>query len=294
MNGEVIAVDWGTTNRRAYRLAADGGVLATVCDDRGILSLAPADYPAAVAALRARLGEAPLLIAGMAGSTRGWREIPYVDAPADLAALAGGVIHVARDVAIVPGVALRGSRHDVMRGEEVQALGAITAGLAPRDALFCQPGTHDKWITVADARIHRFATAMTGELFALLRTHGILSGMLDAPVVDGAAFRDGVARGAGATDLLDAMFEVRARVLLGTLAPGDAASFASGVLIGADVGARGDLAGGTVHLLATGALAALYTAAIALRGGRVVAIDSAAAFTAGIHALHALLPGETA
>lgn len=78
MNGEVIAVDWGTTNRRAYRLAADGRVLATVGDDRGILSLGPADYPAAVAALRARLGEAPVLIAGMAGSTRGWREIPYL------------------------------------------------------------------------------------------------------------------------------------------------------------------------------------------------------------------------
>ncbi|WP_288456628.1 2-dehydro-3-deoxygalactonokinase [uncultured Sphingomonas sp.] len=292
MIGDVIAVDWGTTNRRAYRLAADGRVLAAVRDDRGILSLAPADYPAAVAALRVRLGDAPVLIAGMAGSTRGWREAPYVDAPADLAALAGGVVPVAHDVAIVPGVALRGPRHDVMRGEEVQALGAVAAGLAPRDALFCQPGTHNKWIAVADARIHRFATAMTGELFALLRTHGILSGMLDAAAVDGAAFRDGVARGAGATDLLDAVFEVRARVLLGALSPGDAASFASGVLIGADVGARGDLAGRTVHLLASGPLAALYAAAIGLRGGEVLAIDSEAAFTAGIHTLHALLSGE--
>lgn len=290
MSGAYIAVDWGTTNRRAYLIDHDGAVLDTMRDDRGVLAIARDDYPRELAALRDRLGKLPVIAAGMVGSTRGWHEAPYVAAPADLAALAGALAIVdGTDFSIVPGVSLRaGHRSDVMRGEEVQVLGAVAAGLAPPDALFCQPGTHNKWVDVADRRITDFATAMTGELFALLRGHGILAGMLDGPVADGPAFRDGVKRGAGARDLPVALFEVRAAVLLAALAPDDAAAFASGVLIGADVGAR-DLAGRDVHLLASGPLADLYAAAIHAVGGRAIAVDSHAGFVAGIHHIWELL-----
>ena len=112
--------------------------------------------------------------------------------------------------------------------------------------------------------------------------------MLDGVVADGPAFRDGVGRGAGATDLTVALFEVRAAVLLDALRAEDAAAFASGVLIGADVGAR-DLDGHDVQLLASGPLADLYAVAIRLRGGRVVAVDNQAGFLAGIHAFWELI-----
>lgn len=282
--GRTIAIDWGTTNRRAYLIGDDGAVLDTVRDDRGILAVAAGGFPGELAAVRARFGALSVIAAGMIGSTRGWQEAAYVPAPADLADLAAACSTVAgEDMAIVPGVSLRdGTRADVMRGEEVQVLGAIAAGLAPADALFCQPGTHNKWIETAAARIVDFATAMTGELFALLRAHGILAGMLDGPVADGPAFRDGLARGAGARDLTVALFGVRAAVLLAARRPEDAAAFASGILIGADVGARAPT-GRDVHLLADGALADLYTAAIEVAGGRVVPVDSHAGFVAGIH-----------
>ncbi len=283
--GAYIAVDWGTTNRRAYLIDAGGAVLDTVRDDRGVLAIERSDYPREVAALRERLGALPVIAAGMIGSTRGWVDAPYVPAPVDLAALVAARADVpGEDVAIVPGVCLTGARSDVMRGEEVQVLGAIAAGLAPEDALFCQPGTHNKWVRTVGGRIVDVSTAMTGELFALLRGNGVLKGMLDGDVADGPAFRDGVARGAGATDLLVALFEVRAGVLLGALPAEDAASFASGLLIGADVGSR-DLRDGDVHLLASGPLADLYASAIRLRGGRVVAVDNQAGFLAGIHAI---------
>lgn len=287
MAGDYIVIDWGTTNRRAWRVGADGAPKITSRNARGVLSVPPNGYPAEIGALRDELGALPIIAAGMVGSNRGWHEVPYVDAPADLRDLARGCVTLAdEDVVLVPGVALRGeARADVMRGEEVQVLGAIAAGLAPADALFCQPGTHNKWIATTAGRITDVATALTGELFALLRGHGILSGMLDGAVSDGAAFRDGLARGAGARDLTVALFEVRARVLLGRLAPDDAAAFASGVLIGADVGARSDLAGRTVQLLAGGALADLYAAAIRHGGGTPVTLDSERAFAAGIHRL---------
>jgi 2-dehydro-3-deoxygalactonokinase len=285
MNGAYIAIDWGTTNRRAYLMDADGAVLDSVRDDRGVLAIDHADFPRELAALRDTLGSFPAIAAGMIGSTRGWVEAPYVPAPTDLAALAAArTVVPGEDLAIVPGVKLTGPRSDVMRGEEVQVLGAIAAGLAPADALFCQPGTHNKWVDVAGGRIVDVSTAMTGELFALLRGNGVLKGMLDGVVADGPAFRDGLARGAGAKDLTVALFEVRAAVLLSALPPEDAASFASGVLIGADVGAR-DLQGRDVHLLASGPLADLYAVAIRLRGGRVVAVDNQAGFFAGIHRL---------
>lgn len=287
MLGAYIAIDWGTTNRRAYLLSSAGEIVRSVKDDRGILSLMHDQYPAEVAAIREQLGELPVIAAGMVGSNRGWYEAPYADAPADLAMLAGASVRLSDHRAtIVPGVALRdASRADVMRGEEVQVLGALAAGLAPAEALFCQPGTHNKWIATRDGRIVDIATAMTGELFALLRGHGILSTMLDGEVGDGAAFRDGLARGAGARDLTVALFEVRARVLLGRLDAADAAAFASGLLIGADVGARDDLAGRPVHLLAAGTLADLYAVAIEAAGGTIVPLPSEPAFVAGIHRL---------
>ncbi|WP_294197248.1 2-dehydro-3-deoxygalactonokinase [uncultured Sphingomonas sp.] len=287
MAGDYIVIDWGTTNRRAWRVGADGVPKITSRNARGVLSVPPDGYPAEIGALRDELGALPIIAAGMVGSNRGWHEVPYVDAPADLRDLARGCVTLAdEDVVLVPGVALRGeARADVMRGEEVQVLGAIAAGLAPADALFCQPGTHNKWIATTAGRITDVATALTGELFALLRGHGILAGMLDGAVTDGAAFRDGVARGAGARDLTVALFEVRARVLLGRLAADDAAAFASGVLIGADVGARDDLTGRTVQLLAGGALAELYAAAIGQCGGAAIALNSERAFLAGIQRL---------
>ncbi|WP_426255334.1 2-dehydro-3-deoxygalactonokinase [Sphingomonas sp. DC2300-3] len=289
-NGAVIAIDWGTTNRRAYRIEPDGRIGDRVEGGAGVLGLAPGDYAPALADLRARLGDLPVIAAGMVGSTRGWHEAPYAAAPADLAALAAAALRIEPQRAtIVPGVALLdGPRADVMRGEEVQVLGAIAAGLAPADALFCQPGTHNKWVATDGGRITDIATVMTGELFALLKSHGILAGMLDGAVADGPAFRDGIARGAGACDLGAALFEVRSGVLLGRRTAEEAAAYASGVLIGNDVGAR-DVAGRAVHLLATGALADLYAAAIVMRGGAVVPIDATAAFVAGIHHLRAFL-----
>jgi len=287
VSGRFIAVDWGTTNRRVF-VIEDGAVVATARDDRGAASVAAADYPASVAAIRAAHGDLPMLLAGMVGSTIGWRAVPYVPAPAGLPALAAALDWVEPRTAIVPGVSIATGDHaDVMRGEEVQLLGAVAAGLVPTDALLCQPGTHCKWARMEAGAIADFTTAMTGELFALLRAHGLLAAQLGGSVSDGAAFRAGVAEGAK-RDLLASLFGIRARGVLGLRADADAAAFASGLLIGSDVAAR--IAGGeTVHILADPALGALYAAAIATLGGQSAAVDSHAAFLAGITQLWSLV-----
>ncbi|WP_423607318.1 2-dehydro-3-deoxygalactonokinase [Sphingomonas sp. MS122] len=276
-----LAVDWGTTNRRVYLIDA-GEVVRTERDDRGVLAVE--DFAGEAADIRARFGELPLLMAGMVGSTVGWREAPYVPAPAGIDALAANLLAIDDRTAIVPGVAVR-EPADVMRGEEVQLLGAVEAGLVPRDALLAQPGTHCKWVEIADGRIARFSTSMTGELFALLRQHGLLARQLHAEVASGDAFLEGVREGQK-RDLARSLFGIRAAGLLGERDDADAASYASGLLIGSDVAARLEQAPGqTVYLLSDPALGALYTLAIEANGGQARLIDSHAAFVAGIIAI---------
>lgn len=278
--GAFIAVDWGTTNRRAYRIEA-GQVVATEQDALGILSVPAGGYAALVTEMRERHDGLPVLMAGMVGSNRGWADAGYVPAPASLDALAGSVIRPSPDVAIVPGVCLAGERPDVMRGEEVQLLGAVAAGLAPADGLLCQPGTHAKWAKIRGGALADFTTAMTGEMFALLKEHSLIGSELAGSVEPGAAFAEGVDASAR-NDLLAALFGVRAAAVLSTRAPGDAAAYVSGLLIGTDCRARVDSGGGIVHLLADGLLARLYTAAIAIVGGQAILVDSHASFVAGI------------
>jgi len=288
MAGAFIAVDWGTTNRRAYRIEA-GEATGTERDPLGVGAMAGRSYPAALAELRTRLGDLPVLMAGMVGSTIGWCEAPYAPLPATTEAVAGRLLLIDERTAIVPGLAVRdGGRCDVMRGEEVQLLGAVNAGLAPSDALLCQPGTHCKWAAMRGGAVVDFTTAMTGELFALLRAGSVLSAFLQEPVTPGEAFRAGAARGA-AGDLAAALFGVRAAGVLGELPETEASSFASGVLIGSDVAPRLAACGGEiVHILADAALGALYQTAIEALGGRAVLVDSELAFVAGINAIKEL------
>jgi 2-dehydro-3-deoxygalactonokinase len=283
-----IAVDWGTTNRRAYLLDARGTLVAEMEDDKGILAVSAGGFPAAVAELRERLGDRPMLLAGMVGSNRGWIEAPYVPCPAGSDELAAHIVW-AEDgrTAIVPGLSfLNDRRADVMRGEEVQMFGALAAGLVPRDGLVCHPGTHNKWVSLEAGRVARFRTVMTGELFSLLKEHSILSDLLQRPVRPGGAFEAGVVHGLADEDVTAELFSVRARVLLGRSEREDAASYTSGLLIGADLRTGLRHAGeGEIAVMGRPELTSLYAAALGTAGWTVREVDGEQAFLAGARAL---------
>lgn len=282
-----VAVDWGTTNRRAYLISEDGMVLDTHADDRGVLSMNADDYASEVLQFRQRWNVESVIIAGMAGSSRGWIEAPYVPCPADADLVASGmVISPLDNVWLVPGVAQNDDQGcDVMRGEEVQILGALYSDMAPANALFCQPGTHNKWIEARQGMISRFTTVMTGELFSLLRSKGTLAEMLEGKVNDTTMFRHGVRRGHEAHTIGAMLFEVRASVLLGQINREDAAAYASGLLIGNDIAVNHGIEGRKIYLLGSGSLADLYIAAMEALGAETVLLDSHQAFVAGIHLL---------
>lgn len=281
-----IAVDWGTTNRRAYLIGGEGRLLDEMEDDLGILKVAPGGFAGEVAAIKERFGDRPVLLAGMIGSDRGWIEAPYTPCPAGIASLATAINWVEPgEIGIVPGVRTDDARPDVMRGEEVQALGAVAAGLAPPDALICHPGTHAKWIVMAEGRIESFRTMMTGELFSLLKTHSILAPQLQEDIAVNAAFKAGAAEGLQDGDLLSDLFTIRARHALHQ-GDGDGASYASGLLIGSDVRCGLRLhRGGPVALVGRPELCTLYARALEQVGHKAIEVDGAVAFRAGIHAL---------
>jgi 2-dehydro-3-deoxygalactonokinase len=280
-----IAVDWGTTNRRAYSIDSSGKQTDEFEDGKGVLSVPDGGFPDAVAEIRQRLGDKPLLLAGMVGSNRGWKEAPYVPCPAGIDEIAAKLVWATDREAIVPGVSYIGDgRADVMRGEEVQLLGAVAAGLVGPDALVCHPGTHNKWALLRRGNIHDFRTVMTGELFSLLKEHSILADLLKGEVAVNDAFRE-AARRALFNDALPAdLFAVRARVLLGQAKKEDAASWTSGLLIGSDV--RIGLStpnGAEIHVIGRPELTRLYAGAIEQANRPSIELDGEQCFLAGIH-----------
>jgi 2-dehydro-3-deoxygalactonokinase len=286
-----IAADWGTTNRRAYLIDATGECVREFEDGKGILSVPTGGFDAAVAEIRDELGDKPMLLAGMVGSNRGWKEAPYVRCPAGLEQLSHGIVWVDERHGIVPGVCFANDvRADVMRGEEVQLLGAIAAGMIPANCTVCHPGTHNKWINLVEGRIVSFRTVMTGELFNLLRKHSILSDLLAGDVTPDRAFLDGVSNGFAKEYLQSELFGVRAAVLLGKAAATDAAAYTSGLLIGGDVRiGLADAADGPIIVMARPELTALYAAAIRAAGREAVELDGERTFLAGIRRLAELI-----
>jgi 2-dehydro-3-deoxygalactonokinase len=287
LGGALLVADWGTSSRRAWLLDGDGEILASTADDRGMLSIAPGGWEAAFAELTCGLGGAEpslSLIAGMAGANRGWRDAGYLPCPAAIEDLARGLCWVEPGaIAIVPGLSVADGPADIMRGEETQVLGAVAAGLMPADGFACHPGTHTKWISLRGGRVNAFRTAMTGELFALLKAHSVLANWMQDHVAAGTDFEAGLERGLATGEAIADLFSIRADALSGAGRIANGAAYASGLLIGADV--RAGLAMSAereVHVIGRPDLVALYARAIEANGRRAAVVDGAAAVVAGL------------
>ncbi|MEI6029085.1 MAG: 2-dehydro-3-deoxygalactonokinase [Betaproteobacteria bacterium] len=238
-----VGVDWGTTHRRGYALAADGRCLAEHADADGMLAARGRFEPSLEALLQALGAAGPqvrVMMSGMVGSANGWVQAPYLSPEVPLRELGRHLLRVpgtARCVEIVPGIALKtATAVDVMRGEETQLLGAALLG--HEDGWFLLPGTHSKWVHMAQGRVADFATFMTGELFDLLGRHGTLaaasgSGGEGRSAHHTEAFAQGLHNAAEGA-LSHALFGCRARVVTGELPPEQARDYLSGLLIGAE------------------------------------------------------------
>jgi len=299
IKAEWVAVDWGTSNLRAWAIDANGAVLDARASAKGMGKLERSDYPGALSEVLAGIesasgGELEVLICGMAGARQGWLEAPYLEAPTDLRGLLGAAVYpdmasAPIRAAILPGVCQKGISFDnVMRGEETQLLGL--SALDPEfTGVVCMPGTHSKWAVLSRSRVERFATAMTGELYEVLRTHSVLrhslTGDLDGP---GRAegFDAGSEIGLSRPDrLMGHLFQVRAGSLLSGRQPDWSAGYLSGLLIGTEIGSNRDWIGDApVPLIGSPALCALYARTLGKIGVASRLVDATDAVLAGLKA----------
>jgi 2-dehydro-3-deoxygalactonokinase len=291
-----VAVDWGTSSFRGWLMSAKGDVLAESRGSEGLLHCAGTGFAPVLRDHLARLGapeKTPVLICGMAGARQGWVEAPYLHTPTRLDALHEGAVRVDagqafgnKDIRILPGIAQsRADCPDVMRGEETQLLGILESGFT---GLVCIPGTHSKWVRMEAGAVVAFATYMTGELFALISQHSILSHAVEAdapPAANSQAFREGVATATVVPSGLTAsLFRLRAAQLLGFEARGDGADRLSGLLIGSEIADAGARFGQprSLRLLRSGRLGERYEVALREHGVEVTTDDAEQASRRGL------------
>lgn len=282
----VIAVDWGTSRFRAFRIGQGGEVLERALSEEGMAAIPPGGFEAVLARhcghWMQEAPDAPVLLVGMVGSRNGWAEAAYASCPASPESVAGAMLAVSGRVSIVPGVIARGpSGPDVMRGEET-----LIFGCGVVDGLVCLPGTHSKWAKVENGAIVDFATFMTGESYALYRGHSLLGRLASEPE-DLKGFDEGLEAAEDPAGLLNRLFQARARVLDGVMDGGRVGPYLSGLLIGDEIkGAFGRHgANETVTLVADGVIAAHYVSALRARGVTIEIVAPERAFLEGLSVL---------
>ena len=286
MTSRYIAIDWGSTNLRAWLYQGEQ-CLERRHSEAGVTRL-NGKSPAAVLAevtQNWRDGTTPVVMAGMVGSNVGWKVAPYLSVPVHFASVGEQLTSVGDNVWIIPGLCVsRDDNQNVMRGEETQLLGA--RALSP-SSVYVMPGTHCKWVQADAEQIHDFRTVMTGELHHLLLKHSLVGAGLPEQNPSPEAFAAGLERGIASPAVLPQLFEVRASHVLGNLPREQVSEFLSGLLIGAEVATLSDAFAGqqTITLVAGSSLTSRYRQAFLAIGRDVAAVEGDTAFQAGIRSI---------
>lgn len=286
MTSRYIAIDWGSTNLRAWLYQGEQ-CLESRQSEAGVTRLNGKSPEAVLAEITQnwRDSATPVVMAGMVGSNVGWKIAPYLPVPAPFSAIGEQLTSVGDNIWIVPGLCVsRDDNHNVMRGEETQLLGART--LSP-SSVYVMPGTHCKWVHADAQHIHDFRTVMTGELHHLLLNHSLLGAGLPEQVPSPEAFAAGLDRGIASPDVLPQLFEVRASHVLGNLPREQVSEFLSGLLIGAEVASMREFVGReqAVTIVAGAALTSRYEQAFRVIGREVSTVSGDTAFQAGIRSI---------
>ncbi|WP_410012944.1 2-dehydro-3-deoxygalactonokinase [Sodalis sp. C49] len=292
MSNSYIAIDWGSTNLRAW-LYLDGELAGSQQSEAGVTRLGSRTAEQVFHEVLApwRQHDVPVVMAGMVGSNAGWVPVPYLPCPTRLGDLAGRLTLVAqaapRKAWIIPGISIIGDGNcNVMRGEETQLLGAYCS---QPGALYLMPGTHSKWVRVNDGVIDDFRTVMTGELHHLLMKQSLVGVGVGEQRPNPDIFRQGMEQGFRESHILRCLFETRAAHVLGQLDTSAVSEWLSGLLIGNEVAQmqRGWAIGGgeTITIIGNPSLAARYRQALQYAGLNDRLLDGDASFQAGIRSI---------
>ncbi|MBP7370399.1 MAG: 2-dehydro-3-deoxygalactonokinase [Arenimonas sp.] len=243
-NSHWILGDWGTTALRLHLVRHDGKVIEQM-QGPGVSKMqldAEQTFFKLCQPWIEQYAVNRVVLSGMVGSALGWALIKHVACPVSVQEI---IAHTQtfecrkQVITLVPGLSCKNALgyHDVMRGEEVQLLGAMLAdpGLKVGQQLICLPGTHSKWVHVLNGEIIDFISIPTGELFELIRSNSTLVPHdVDADSTVNPAFLHAV-QSTKQHPMLVQLFQVRSRALNGELSPSQQVECLSGLLIGEEI-----------------------------------------------------------
>ena len=244
--GYLIAVDWGSSQFRAYLLDVNGAIIEKIENDGGVFkkqadSFVDFLYSSCDKWFRCVPG-LPVIMCGMIGSRQGWVETAYLQCPLTVWQLSKYLVKVPdshdNPIFIVPGIT-SGSMSafpDVIRGEETQIIG-LQSKYQLDDTVICLPGTHSKWVSVSENKLNGFTTFLTGELYTAIRTTGSIQSVIRIDEFNQDAFDEGIRISRKRGGLSHHIFSVRSRLVSGETGHGAFSSYLSGILIGVEISA---------------------------------------------------------
>lgn len=221
-------------------------------------------------------GATPTIVAsGMATSSIGMIELPYVDMPINFKGdnlLSKTVSESGLDIIFVSGAK---TSADVMRGEEIQAIGLSKHIPNNKEGVLLLPGTHSKHVAFKNGVFTSFTTHMTGELFDVISKNTILGNSLekaDWHTKFESSFLEGVNKGLN-NQHLSSLFSIRANDLLDNKTNQENFYFLSGLLIGGELSYlnNNNL---QVYIATTGILYELYNLALSQINQDVISFDA--------------------
>lgn len=136
-----------------------------------------------------------IIASGMITSSLGLIEIPHVEAPVGVGELRDAIVEkkfddiVKKPILFIPGVKNRvdgGSfdEMDMMRGEEVEAIGAMKIMGLNGEAVFISPGSHTKIVFINhENKIDKCSTTLTGEIIWAITRETVITDSINSNII---------------------------------------------------------------------------------------------------------------
>ena len=235
-----IAVDWGTSNFRAYLLEGSQ-VVDQVLTNEGMKFLNKNKFEKVlvnnISKWLSSNNTIQVLASGMVGAKQGWIEVPYTETPCSvmkLKVLSPKVKNKKIKVYILSGVA-QNYPEDVMRGEETQLAGYFL-NHPNFSGSICLPGTHSKWVNVKNYKIINFNTFLTGELYEIVKNYSVIKHSVSTEQICENTLLEGVdkiLKNQG--NFSNELFQLRAKHLLKNQTLVESNSLLSGYFLGLEL-----------------------------------------------------------